>query len=129
MNNMEINDSTNNGYRKSTTITLKDLPKLSLNQWYGGTHWTKRKKLKDQYILLTKSQFKGVFPKNNQYVVHYAYFFKTRPLDASNAIAMTKMIEDIIFEDDKWDIIREISISSQKAKQDYVTITVNEYEN
>jgi len=54
------------------------------------------------------------------------FCFKSRPLDASNCIAMVKLIEDIIFEDDKWDIILNIKISSGKASSDYVVIEVNE---
>jgi hypothetical protein len=44
------------------TIILKDLPKISLNKWYAGMHWTKRKKIKDNYTLIVKSQFKDVLP-------------------------------------------------------------------
>ena len=36
-------------------IILNDLPKISLNKWYSGEHWSKRKKLKDKYKLLIKS--------------------------------------------------------------------------
>ena len=31
-------------------ITLKDLPKISLNEWYAGKHWTERSDLKKSYI-------------------------------------------------------------------------------
>ena len=44
-------------------ITLKGLPKISLNKWYAGTHWTKRKKIKDEYKKIIKNQFKGKSPK------------------------------------------------------------------
>ena len=44
------------------TIILKDLPKVSLNVWYSSKHWSFRKKLKDNYTLLVKSQFKNVLP-------------------------------------------------------------------
>ena len=52
------------------------------------------------------------------------FTFKTKPLDASNTIAMVKMIEDIIFEDDKWDVIKRISISSKKGNEDVVNIKI-----
>jgi hypothetical protein len=105
-------------------IILKDLPKVSLNQWYSGKHWNHRQKTKKLYTLQVKSQFKRVFSKDNQYLVHYAFEFKKNPLDASNCIAMVKMIEDIIFQDDKWDIIDIGSITSRKGKENKVTIKV-----
>ena len=37
---------------------------------------------------------------------------------------MVKMIEDIIFEDDRWDIITKISISSKKGTEDLVNIEI-----
>lgn len=52
--------------------------------------------------------------------------FKKQPLDASNAVGMVKLIEDIIFVDDKWDIVTEITISSVKSKEDKVIIKVHE---
>ncbi len=105
-------------------IVLNRLPKVSLNQWYAGKHWTYRQKLKEQYKLIVKSQFKDVLSKSNKYVVHYNFTFKARPLDASNCIAMVKMIEDIIFEDDKWDIIDLGGITSRKGSVENVVIKV-----
>jgi len=106
-------------------VILKDLPKISLNKWYSGTHWTKRKKLKDTYTLLVNSQFKDVLSKENKYKVDYIFHFKTRPLDASNCVAMVKMIEDIMFEDDKYNIVLKLTIESKKAKEDFVEIKIN----
>ena len=107
-------------------ITLKGLPKISLNKWYAGTHWTKRKKIKDEYKKIIKNQFKDVFSKENEYFVNYYFFFKTRPLDASNCVAMVKMIEDIIFEDDNYKIVLGISIFSSKFEEDLVKIEIDE---
>jgi len=106
-------------------ITLTNLPKVSLNKWYAGGHWTKRQKMKTIYTMLVKSQYNRVFSKDNQYVVSYAFEFKKNALDASNTIAMVKMIEDILFEDDRWDIIDIGSITSRKGKEDKVTITID----
>ena len=105
-------------------IILKDLPKVSLNEWYSGNHWTKRKQMKDNYKLIVKSQFKQVFSKKGEYIVDYVFAFKSRPLDASNCVAMVKLIEDIIFEDDKYDIVKTINISSYKGDSDIVYIKV-----
>ena len=105
-------------------IILKSLTKISLNEWYSGNHWTKRKQIKDSYFWIIKSQFKDTLSKVDKYIVEYEFIFKTRQLDASNTIAMVKMIEDIIFEDDKWDIITKLIISSKKGKEDLVIITI-----
>ena len=109
-----------------TLIILKDLPKVSLNKWYAGDHWTKRKKLKDSYKLLVKSQFNHVLSKDKQYEVTYNFEFNKRPLDASNCVAMVKLIEDIIFEDDNYKIVKGITITSDKGKKDIVLIKIKE---
>jgi len=100
------------------------LPKISLNDWYAGCHWTKRKAIKDKYYWIIKSQFKEVLSKERSYQVDYTFYFKLRPLDASNTIAMVKMIEDIIFEDDNYKIVTQITISSKKGDEDIVIINI-----
>jgi len=105
---------------------LTGLKKISLNEWYSGKHWSKRKQIKDLYFWAIKSQFKHVFPKTGKYIVSYEFFYRVRPLDASNTIAQVKLVEDIIFEDDRWDIIEKIEISSRKADKDYIRIVVTE---
>ena len=105
-------------------IILTDLPKISLNKWYAGMHWTKRKKIKDTYTLMVKSQFNKILPKADQYETEYHFTFKSRALDASNCVAMVKMIEDIIFEDDSYKIIKSILISSCKGSENEVKIKI-----
>jgi len=105
-------------------IILKNLPKISLNEWYAGNHWTKRKAIKDKYYWLIKQQFKEVLSAKQKYKVSYSFNFKTKPLDASNCIAMVKMIEDIIFEDDNYKIIESITIESKKSTVDFVSIEI-----
>ena len=107
------------------TIILKDLPKVSLNVWYSSKHWSFRKKLKDNYTLIVKSQFKDVLPASNSYDTEYHFTFKSRPLDASNCVAMVKMIEDIIFESDGYKVIKSILITSTKGAEDMVEIKIN----
>lgn len=107
-------------------IVLYDLPKISLNKWYAGTHWTQRKKTKDKYAWAVRSQFKGLFPKTDSYDVMYEFTFKKNPLDASNCVAMAKMIEDVIFEDDKHDIIRSVTLRSRKGSRNRVKVTVKQ---
>jgi len=106
------------------TIILTDLPKISLNKWYAGMHWTKRKKMKDSYTQIVRSQFREVLPKDKSYSVEYNFTFKSRPLDASNCVAMVKMVEDIIFEDDSYKIISSILISSGKGDRDTLEINI-----
>ena len=71
-------------------IVIFDLPKVSINKWYAGCHWTKRQKLKEQYLWLVKRRI-SVYP----ITVSYFFEFKTRPLDASNCVAMIKLIEEV----------------------------------
>lgn len=99
-----------------------------MNKWYASQHWSIRKNMKDNYKLIVKGQFKEVFSKLNKYRVDYTFCFKSRPLDASNCVAMLKLIEDIIFEDDSPKIITEITIKSRKAKEDEVIINVSEFD-
>jgi hypothetical protein len=106
-------------------IILKDLPKVSLNVWYSSKHWSFRKKLKDNYTLIVKSQFKEVLPASNSYDTEYHFTFKLRPLDASNCVAMVKMVEDIIFESDGYKVIKSILITSGKGAEDMVEIKIN----
>ena len=105
---------------------LKDLPKHSLNEIYSGSHWSKRKNIKDDYTMIIKSQFNHVFPKDKKYLVKYNFNFKSRALDVSNTVYMLKMIEDIIFEDDSYKIVKELHIKSMKSDYDYIEIEVIE---
>ena len=105
-------------------ITLYNLPKISLNKWYAGMHWTKRKKIKDNYTQIVRSQFSNTLTRDNTYKVEYHFTFKSRPLDASNCVAMVKMIEDIIFETDSYKVVTELVITSSKGLEDKVIIKV-----
>jgi len=107
-------------------IVLKDLPKFSLNQWYAGKHWSYRTKMKKDYSFIIRSQFKKTFKKDKQYNLEYNFYFKTKPLDADNCVAMGKLITDTIFEDDRWDIIKSVKFTSNKAKTNYIGIKVIE---
>jgi hypothetical protein len=110
-----------------TELILYDLPKISLNQWYAGKHWSKRTEIKDNYKWIIKSQFKSVFKNDKQYKCEYLFYFKNNPLDASNCVGMLKMIEDCLFEKDGYNQVIELKISSEKSdiKRDYVKIIIN----
>lgn len=105
-------------------IIIKNLPKISLNKVYSGVHWSKRKKDKDTYKLIVKSQFKDVLSKDKVYKVSYDFRFKKNPLDVSNTVYMLKLVEDIIFEDDTYKIIPELNIKSSKDKEDKLIIKI-----
>ena len=96
------------------------LPKVSLNEWYAGTHWTKRKKMKDIYRMII-----GKHNITTPCEVDYDFEFKFRPLDCSNCVAMVKMIEDCLFENDSPKIVKSIKISSRKSNKDQVTLKIN----
>lgn len=108
----------------TTKIILYDLPKVSANQFYAGVHWSKRKKLKDTYKLLIRSQTKQKFIKPCN--VEYRFMFKNKPLDCSNTNGMLKMIEDCLFDDDSINVVKSISMTSLKGSFDKVEIVVNE---
>ncbi|MFA6570774.1 MAG: hypothetical protein WCT77_06000 [Bacteroidota bacterium] len=104
-------------------IVYCDLPKISLNKWYAGTHWTQRDKLKQQYKRIIKQE-SVKFP----IIVTYKFYFKSRPLDADNCIAMIKLITDCAFTNDTNKMIAIGGIYSYKStnKQDYVEIFIKE---
>jgi hypothetical protein len=108
-------------------IILYDLPKVSLNAWYSGNHWSKRKKLKDIYSAIIPNKIQ--LEKNETVETEYHFEFKSRPLDASNTIAMVKLIEDIIFADDSYKIVRSVKMTSRKGENDLVKIIITSEEN
>lgn len=108
-----------------TEISLKRLPKVSSNDTYAGMHWTKRTKLKNQYKAIVRLQWRSIF-KVKRYKVSYKFIFKKNPLDASNCSVMLKMIEDILFEKDNWNLIDIGEILSRKGEEDEVIIKVEE---
>jgi hypothetical protein len=110
-----------------TEITLKNLPKISLNKWYAGRHWTERSAMKDTYSYIIFSQIKNLsFTKEKKYHVEYSFFFKSHPLDASNCGSMIKLIEDIIFDRDGFKVVKKITVESNKGKEDLVNIKIHE---
>ena len=110
--------------------------RVSLNKFYAGMHWTKRKKLADTWHMWVRSHLikAGVKPiKNYPISVHYTFSFKSRPQDWLNCGGMVKMIEDamvgLILEDDGPKYIQSgtITVVVDKTKSDYVTIEIEKY--
>jgi hypothetical protein len=100
---------------------------VSLNLWYSGGFWGKRSQKKKDYIWLIRSQLKIKYPfPKGKYETAYTFFFKANPLDASNCVAMLKMIEDVLFENDAYNFIDITGIRSRKGESDYVIIEITE---
>ena len=113
-------------HKKPLKLTFKDLTKKSLNDWYAGTHWSKRKKTKDIYKLVVRSQFHDVL--QGKFIVDWLFTFQNNPLDASNCVAMIKLVEDIIFEKDDWKHMEIGGIKSIKGDIDKVELTIYDNE-
>jgi hypothetical protein len=106
----------------TTTIIIEGLPKISLNEWYAGTHWSERKRIKDVYKLIIRSRH--IEPFTEPCDVEYLFEFQSKPLDCSNCVAMLKMIEDCLFPKDGIKVVRSIKLISRKGMKDKVTIQI-----
>ena len=75
-------------------ILLPD--KLSLNKWYAGTHWSKRRKMADEFHWVVAAMRKECDLKPRLFPVRmtYKFYFQGRALDTSNCAAMVKLLED-----------------------------------
>ena len=94
-------------------------------------HWAERKKIKDNfaktvYALLCVQTDRRKFERPCE--VEYIFEFKSRPLDCSNAIGMVKMLEDVLFPDDGYKIVKKISVTSLLSVEDKVTVIIKEIE-
>lgn len=110
-----------------------ELPiKVSANKIYAGVHWSERKKIKDLFLwglLGIKKELKKV----GKCKLTFNFQFKSNPLDDSNCFFMVKIIEDClvhykILEDDKYDIVRGITVTSNKGDRDIVELIIEEVE-
>lgn len=108
--------------KELTRLVFKDLPKISLNEWYAGTHWTKRQKIKDFYKLWIESVYKKKFRKPCK--VDYLFEFKKHALDPTNCVAMVKLIEDVLFPVDSGKIIKGFFVSSDRGTENKVTVII-----
>lgn len=108
----------------TSKLTLYRLPKISLNKFYAGMHWTKRKKIKDQYEKIIYSQIKHIFCKENTYECEYRFYFNKKPLDVSNCVGMLKLIEDCLFQTDSYKVVKKLTILSLKDSKERVEIKV-----
>ena len=75
--------------------------------------------MKGVYRMLIRDKFTGI-----QAIVHYDFIFQKSPLDCSNCVAMVKLVEDCIFDDDGYKVVKSISISSNKGDRDCLNVTI-----
>ena len=115
-----------------TTLQLPDNLKVSLNQYYAGMHWTKRKKLKDDYLIWF-SQYKNKFQKfTSQVEIQFDFHFRKQPLDCDNCVAIAKMVTDCmikadIIQDDSYKHIVKVAYTSKKTKdENYIDVEIKE---
>lgn len=110
-------------------LTFNNLPKISNNKFYAGVHWAQRKKIVDNYkkivyALLCVQTDRRKFEKPCE--VEYIFEFKNKPLDCSNTVGMLKMIEDVLFPDDSYKIVKKLIITSLSSVEDKVTVIIEE---
>lgn len=113
-------------------IRLDNIFKQSANQIYSGVHWSKRKKIKDAYLFLTRAPFAKLKKIEGKVDLQFDFFWSGRALDSSNCFFMAKMIEDCLVEhgilqDDTTKFVGKITIQSHKSKfkdNDYCVIKI-----
>ena len=66
----------------------------SLNNWYSGQHWTKRKREASRVHSLVRAQLGGCKTFTTPVCITVTAYFKSRPQDASNIVA--KLYEDAL---------------------------------
>ena len=68
--------------------------KLSLNKFYSGMHWSKRKKIADEWHRALLPYKKKLTPEETPTGVTYDFYLKGKLLDVSNCCGMVKLLED-----------------------------------
>ena len=97
------------------TIPLTQGLKQSTNKFYAGTHWTKRKELKNGFLGNVARVCKKLEQIDSYPIqIRYRFIFETRALDTLNCAIMAKCIEDalvsirVLKEDDPAHVARTI---------------------
>lgn len=97
--------------------------KLSLNKLYSGVHWSKRKKMADEWHMVTLPFKRKLKPERLPTGVTYDFRLKGNLLDVSNLAGMVKLLEDSmvlngILPDDSPKYVREITMSVCKGNNE-----------
>jgi len=103
-------------------IIIYGIQKLSFNA-YNNYHWTKKKKFKDiliwQVLEATKLKLKG------GYSLSFEFTFKGKKIDSTNTFHYVKIIEDVIFKEDKDNL--HICTIAKQGKENKVKIIIEKY--
>jgi hypothetical protein len=75
-------------------IVLEGERPQSLNNWYSGQHWTKRKREATRVHSLVRAQLGGCMTFTRPVRITVTVYFKSCPQDASNIVA--KLYEDAL---------------------------------
>lgn len=105
----------------------------TLNRWYSGGHWSKRKELADEWHeavwLVCREQ--GIKPVTEFPISITTKSYRKRSLDVSNAITASKLVEDglvkakILPDDTPQYVARHVVEAVGKAtKGCYVVVTI-----
>lgn len=113
-----------------TRIEVGEIPP-SLNKYYSGLHWTKRKAITDEWHLLFLAAFrKAKLPKPLAYPItlHVVEFCK-RLRDSDAAVMASKFCGDALVKygylpDDNPNYIRSVILQSRKGKEDKTVILI-----
>ncbi len=110
------------------SITIPIPEKVSTNEIYQGTHWSKRKKIADLYHQsLIEHRLRRV--KEYPVDITYIFSFEGKLLDADNTSYMAKMLKDSlrkwkIIEDDSPLFVSSVTLVSKKGLKDEVQIII-----
>lgn len=109
-------------------ITIPAVPP-SLNEWYASSHWSARKKAKDQWKLLVKAATRGTDAVEDYPVlvdVTVAFGPGARRYDADNCVPAAKLVTDAleaigVLEGDSCTYISEVRMRHARTEDDGYT--------
>jgi len=115
-------------------IEIKELPP-TLNKFWAGVHWRKRKEIADTWHLIFKNAFRKAnlpkpLPKKDvPYIIQCTQFCKSRVRDDDNAIVGTKLCKDALthwgyIEDDDYKTFNDGVTSTRKGKENMMVILI-----
>jgi len=103
-------------------IIFNNIIKVSTNEIYAGVHWRKRKRMKDNYLLMYKIQLRQIRPCTNKVNLFFHFYFKSKKLDSSNCSYMAKILEDClvtykVLKNDSNTYVGMFGVQSHKSKK------------
>ncbi len=106
--------------------------KISSNSIYGGMHWSKRKKIADEFHNVVFYTVKNErVEKIKEYPVHVYYLFtlKGRRMDVLNTSFLAKLLEDGlvrsgILKDDSQEYVKMVTLRCEKGNENCVDVMI-----